>query len=102
MSVIVEFNTETYDVYFKDVLADYPDLLNNLKQDFTDYVESDGWVLPDYFGKDDPYDQPYAARQAGLMHIHIAIPPTTFPPNRPQRDRKCPMNSPHQDAALVY
>ncbi|MNE94220.1 mRNA interferase YafO [compost metagenome] len=35
------------------------------------------------------------------MHIHIAIPPTKFPTNRPQADRKCPMD-PRTDAALVY
>lgn len=102
MAVTVEFNPDTYQEFFADILADYPDLLENLRQDFTDYIESDGLVLPNYFGKDTPYMQPPKAIDVELMHIHILMPPSEFPANKPQFDRKCPMNAPHQDAALVY
>lgn len=102
MSVVVEFNPETYQTLFKDVLVEHPELLQNLKQDFIDYVESDGHKLPDYFGKDSPYMQPYVAAKVGLMHIHIAIPPVSFQRNKPQHARKCPQGDPAKDAALVY
>lgn len=101
MTVIVEFNPDTYDELFADVLVDHPGLLENLRQDFIDYAESNGYRLPNYFGKVSAYMQPYAAEQAGLMHIHIAMPPDTFPVNLPQHARKCPFN-PQKDAALVY
>ena len=101
MTVIVEFNPDTYDELFADVLVDYPGLLENLRQDFLEYAESDGERLPNYFGKVSAYMQPYAAMQAGLMHIHIAMPPDTFPEKLPQHDRKCSFN-PQRDAALVY
>lgn len=102
MAVIVEFNAETYDEFFKDILEQYPELLDNLKQDFADYISSDRHKLPHYFGKDSPYIDPPAKAEVGLMHIHIAIPPGTFPKNRPQHERKCRTNAPAQDAALVY
>lgn len=101
-TIDVEFNPKTYDQLFAAVLADYPSLLENLRQDFIDYIASDRMNLPHYFGKESPYMQPYAAQKAGLMHIHIAMPPTTFTKNKPQFDRKCPMGEPNQDAALVY
>lgn len=81
MTVIVEFNPDIYDELFADVLVDYPGLLENLRQDFLEYAESDGERLPNCFGKVSAYMQPYAAMQAGLMHIHIAMPPDTFPEN---------------------
>ncbi|BAV74168.1 mRNA interferase YafO [Pseudomonas chlororaphis subsp. aurantiaca] len=102
MSVVVEFNPETYETLFRDVLADYPGLLNALIGDFTRYISSNRLCIPQYFGREAAYVKPEAAIDAGLMHIHIAIPPTVFPDKRPQHDRTCPMNSPHQDAALVY
>lgn len=101
MPVVVEFNSETYDVLFKDVLKNYPTLLNRLLEDFERYVSSDRLWLPGYFGRDVPYVSPHDAYNAGLMHIHIAIPPATFPISRPQFDRKC-SSSPEKDAALVY
>ncbi|MCV3851688.1 type II toxin-antitoxin system YafO family toxin [Pseudomonas aeruginosa] len=102
MAVIVEFNPETYAELFQDVLKDFPSLLDGLCRDFARYIESDRLWLPPYFGRDVPYVVPQEAYRAGLMHIHIAIPPTVFPANRPQRDRTCPNGAPQQDAALVY
>lgn len=102
MAVIVEFNPETYESLFCDVLVDYPGLLNGLISDFTKYIESDRLRLPPYFGREAAYIKPQSAINAGLMHIHIAIPPTVFPNGRPQHDRTCPVGAPHQDAALVY
>lgn len=101
MDVLVEFNSETYQRFFAGVLAEYPDLLDNLKQDFTDYIQSDRRRLPDYFGKDSPYLDPPAKAEVGLMHIHIAMPPNTFK-SRQQHARKCRKGDPGQDAALVY
>ncbi|WP_445939170.1 type II toxin-antitoxin system YafO family toxin [Pseudomonas sp.] len=102
MAVIVEYNQETYESLFRDVLVDYPGLLDGLISDFTRYIESDRLMLPSYFGREAAYVRPQAAINAGLMHIHIAIPPTVFPEHRPQYDRTCPMGDPHGDAALVY
>lgn len=102
MAVIVEFNPETYDVLFKDVLKDYPDLLNNLTADFTRYTETSRCEIPNYFGRDAAYVNPHGAITAGLMHIHIALPPAEFPQKRPQHDRVCRKGAPDKDAALVY
>lgn len=102
MGLIVEFNSETYETLFQDVLIDYPGLLDSLKSDFTRYISSDRRYLPRYFGKEVAYVKPHGAIDAGLMHIHIAIPPTVFPEKRPRQDRTCPAGSPQQDAALVY
>ena len=48
--------------------------------------------------------QPEDARKYGLMHIHLhlCLPPATFPKNLPQADRKCRMGDPQNDACLVY
>lgn len=102
MTVNVEFNSETYDEFFKGILKEYPELLGNLEQDFADYIESDRLSVPDYFGRDAPYMRPESAVNTGLMHIHIAIPPTIFPNNRAQYYRTCPKDAPQQDAALIY
>lgn len=102
MSVVVEFNSETYEALFQDVLTDYPGLLSTIVSDFTRYISSDRLWLPRYFGREAADVKPEAALDAGLMHIHIALPPTVFPEKRPQHDRTCPMGSPQQDAALVY
>ncbi|WP_417339136.1 type II toxin-antitoxin system YafO family toxin [Halomonas kashgarensis] len=92
------FHSET-EHYFDSIDATFPGF--KLLESFTDYIASGRDVVPDCFGNDAPYTQPYGAFRAGLMHIHIAVPPTTFPKKRPQADRKCPMNAPDQDAALV-
>lgn len=101
MTIIVEYSPETYDDLFKDVLTNYPTVLSSLRDDFHTYIASNRLTLPSYFGRDVCYTQPYEAYLACLMHIHIAIPPTVFPTNKPQNDRKCPQD-PNKDAALVY
>lgn len=102
MPSIVELNSETFEDLFQPILASYPDLLNSLLVDFATYIDSDRLVLPEYFGCDVAYTQPEEAYRAGLMHIHLAIPPVRFPNKKPQSDRKCPKGDPLQDAALVY
>lgn len=99
--VEVDFHPATRH-YFDTIDATFPGFKHELLESFTDYIASNREVVPDCFGNDAPYTQPYSAFRAGLMHIHIAVPPTTFPSKRPQADRKCPMNAPDQDAALVY
>lgn len=102
MPSIVEFNPETYEDLFQPILTAYPDLLDNLVADFAGYIDSDRLVLPEYFGCDVAYTQPEEAYRAGLMHIHLAIPPVQFPAKKPQADRKCPRGDATLDAALVY
>lgn len=97
----VAFHPET-EHYFDSIDTTFPGFKQELLESFTDYIASGREVVPDCFGNDAPYTQPYGAFRAGLMHIHIAVPPTTLPRKRPQADRKCPMNAPDQDAALVY
>ena len=96
----VEFHPETYSTLFEPVLKDFPSLLEDLKADFLRYV-SEG-VRPAYFGRDVIYLWPAEAEKAKLMHIHLALPPATFPKNRPQMDLVCRKGNPSQDAALVY
>lgn len=102
MAVIVEFNPETYEKLFVSVLSDYPDLLDNLVADFTRYIETNRFEIPNYFGRDAAYVKPHGAITSGLMHIHIALPPTVFAKGRPQHDRTCRVGAPDKDAALVY
>lgn len=101
MTSIVEFNPETYEELFKPILTSYPCLLGNLCADFASYIDSGRLKVPHYFGCDVPYIKQPEAYNAGLMHIHLAIPPVVFPAGRPQADRKCPLD-PSTDAALVY
>lgn len=102
MPSIVEINPETYEDLFQPILTAYPDLLDSLVADFASYIDSDRLALPEYFGCDVAYTQPEEAYRAGLMHIHLAIPPVRFPSKKPQADRKCPRGDAAQDAALVY
>lgn len=102
MPSIVEYNAETYEDLFKPILDSYPDLLSGIISDFKMYIDSDRAKLPHYFGCEVAYTQPEEAYIEGLMHIHLAIPPVTFPENRPRGDRKCPKGDPMKDAALVY
>lgn len=101
MPCTVHFSDLTYGDFFKPVLGLYPDLLNQINLDFKNYIDSDRMVLPEYFGCDVAYVKQEAAIKQGLMHIHLAIPPVTFPKNKPKSDRKCPRD-PATDAALVY
>ncbi|WP_122316013.1 type II toxin-antitoxin system YafO family toxin [Pseudomonas cichorii] len=103
MTVIVNYNAETYAALFQPITSQYPHLLSGIIADFKGYIESNRLKIPSYFGCDVPYVKHPGAYKAGLMHIHLAIPPVVFPKNRPQADRKCPNNgNPAQDAALVY
>ncbi|MDW7747705.1 type II toxin-antitoxin system YafO family toxin [Halomonas sp.] len=88
--------------YFEACEEDFPGLIDALIQDFRIYIASDREVLPLTFGCDVPYIHPHAAYEAGLMHIHICLPPHTFPEKVPQADRKCRFEEPERDAALVY
>jgi mRNA interferase YafO len=65
-------------------------------------MESKGAKLADYFGCDQPYSHPPAARSGQLRHIHIALPPQTFDRKKAQCYRKCSIHHPDLDAALVY
>ncbi|MGJ8523601.1 hypothetical protein R84981_002313 [Carnimonas sp. R-84981] len=76
-------------------------LLEKLKSDFSRYIDSGFTEYPDYFGRVAPYLQPYAAERAGLMHIHLALPPRKFDKNRALQDRKN-LKDPSSDAVLVY
>ncbi|HCF6760385.1 TPA: type II toxin-antitoxin system YafO family toxin [Pseudomonas aeruginosa] len=102
MGAQVSFHPETFSKFFAPIDKLYPGLSADLLRDFASYIDSDRIAVPEYFGRDAPYTQPVEASNAHLMHIHIAIPPTVFPANRPQRDRTCPNSAPQQDAALVY
>ncbi|NWC26898.1 type II toxin-antitoxin system YafO family toxin [Pseudomonas tolaasii] len=102
MPAIVEFNADTYEELFKPIIQSYPELLVGILSDFKSYIDSDRIELPAYFGCEVAYTQPEEAYKEGLMHIHLAIPPVTFPEDRPRGDRKCPMGDPMKDAALVY
>ncbi|WP_134677515.1 type II toxin-antitoxin system YafO family toxin [Ectopseudomonas khazarica] len=99
-SVTVEFHHLSFKEFFSDPLAAYPTLAEDLARDFRIYKEAG--VLPSYFGCDVPYLQPQLAFNVNLMHIHLCLPPDTFPANLPQPDRKCRKGAPHKDAALIY
>ncbi|MGR2708908.1 type II toxin-antitoxin system YafO family toxin [Pseudomonas sp. AU10] len=103
MTVIVDYNQETYKTLFQPITQQYQSLLSGIQADFTTYIKSNRLKVPSYFGCDVPYVKHQGAYKAGLMHIHLAIPPVVFAKNKPQSDRKCPMNgNPNHDAALVY
>ncbi|WP_089168814.1 type II toxin-antitoxin system YafO family toxin [Azotobacter chroococcum] len=93
MKAVVRIHPETYGPLFSDVAKDFPGLIDTLIADFKRYV--DQGELPDYFGRDVPYVEPAAAFNARLMHLHLKVPPGSFPARRPQRDRT-------SDTALVY
>lgn len=101
MGATVHFCSINFDLFFKDINSTHPRLLANLAEDFKSYIDSGRTQLPNYFGCDVAYIKPDSAYRQGLMHIHLAIPPVSFPKNKPQWDRKCPKN-PNTDAALVY
>lgn len=100
MAVQVTYNPETFARFFQPVDVQFPGLSAKLLSDFTGYITSG--VPPTYFGRDAAYTQPAAAMQAHLMHIHIKLPPGSFPQDRAQYYRVCQKGNPYQDAALVY
>lgn len=94
------YHPETYSEFFEEPLKDFPTLAENLKADFVLYKTRGD--LPSYFGCDVPYIQPHLAFTTQLMHIHLQLPPNSFPAGLPQFDRKCKKGQPQNDAALVY
>lgn len=99
--VEVIFHPETYERFFKPMESSHPKLMTVLLEDFRRYQVSMRGDLPDYFGYDSEYGSP--PEVAGcLEHIHLRIPPNTFPSNRKQIDRKCRKGDPENDVALVY
>ncbi|WP_312452691.1 type II toxin-antitoxin system YafO family toxin [Stutzerimonas nitrititolerans] len=99
-SVIAEFHPDSFEEFFTGPLVAHPSLAEDILKDFIRY-KSEG-VLPSYFGCDVPYTQPQLAFNVNLMHIHLCLPPDSFPDKLPQPDRKCRKGAPHKDAALVY
>ncbi len=102
MTVEVTFNPVAFAEFFAPVDAQYPGLSAQLLDDFRRYIESNRLATPRYFGRDAPYTQPAEALRACLMHIHIKLPPGSFPQDRAQYHRVCLPGRPGEDAALVY
>lgn len=96
----VSINPATKESFFKEAFLRFPQLEASILQDFKRYKGTG--ELPHYFGRDVAYTQPYGAFRAGLMHIHLCLPPNSFPKNRPQPDRVCRKGDPENDACLVY
>lgn len=99
-AVIVEFHPATFDEFFTEPLKDYPSLAADIMSDFILYKGTG--KLPARFGRDAPYIQPIQAMRAQLMHIHLALPPDSFPDNLRQYDRVSRKANPNKDAALIY
>lgn len=99
--VEVSFHPATYDQFFRPLETSHPQLMEVLVEDFRRYQQSMREDLPDYFGFDNEYGSP--PEIAGcLEHIHLCIPPGTFPRNKKQFDRRCRKDDPDNDVALVY
>ncbi|WP_313128160.1 type II toxin-antitoxin system YafO family toxin [Stutzerimonas nitrititolerans] len=99
--VEVEYHPDSYDLFFKPLEAEHPELMRMLLEDFRTYQQSMRQCLPDYFGYDAEYG--YPPEVAGcLEHIHLCIPPRIFPKNAKQAYRKCRKGDPDNDVALVY
>ncbi|MGM8931383.1 type II toxin-antitoxin system YafO family toxin [Salinicola halophyticus] len=79
----------------------WPGLRKDLDYDFRRYIESDRNEYPNYFGRDKLYSQPVEASRAGLMHVHLGLPPLEFHPRNPLYHRTNPRD-PELDAVLVY
>jgi len=93
-------NEKTKENFFDGVFIQFPELEASIISDFQRY-KSTG-KLPHYFGRDVAFTQPYGAFRAGLMHIHLCLPPGKFPEKLPQPDRVCKKGDPNNDACLVY
>jgi len=87
-------------LFFDEPLKDFPRLRVNLLDDFIQYKATDFQIS--YFGRDAAYTQPFQALRAQMSHIHLCLPPRTFPRDLPRNDRTCKKNQPDRDAALVY
>lgn len=102
MTVEASFNPTAFAEFFAPVDEEYPGLSTQLLRDFRQYILSNRHATPHYFGRDAPYTQPHEALHACLMHIHIKLPPGSFPQDRAQYHRVCQSGRPGEDAALVY
>lgn len=80
-SVIAEFHPDSFEEFFTGPLVAHPSLAEDILKDFIRY-KSEG-VLPSYFGCDVPYTQPQLAFNVNLMHIHLCLPPDSFPDKLP-------------------
>lgn len=98
--VDASINPSTRDDFFADAFLRFPELEASIILDFKRYKATG--ELPNYFGRDVAYTQPYGAFKSGLMHIHLCLPPNTFSDKKPQPDRVCKRGDPENDACLVY
>lgn len=97
----VNYHTELFEEFISPVNRIRNGLSDIILNDFRRYIESDFEELPSYFGFESMYGSP--PEIAGVMfHIHLCIPPDSFPKNRVQQDRKCKKGNPDKDIALVY
>lgn len=95
----VSYNKETFSKYFEPKLSAYPTLGENLIDDFRRHKSGE---LPSYFGKESIYATPFEIIRSQLWHIHLCIPPKTFPAELEQAHRTCLKGDPDNDIALVY
>lgn len=102
MGIKASYHPETFLKFFEPIDLQFPGLSDALLRDFTDYIASNRTKVPKYFGRDAPYTQPQAALNAHLMHIHIKLPPGSFPQDKAQYYRVCKKGDPENDACLVY
>lgn len=102
MTVEVTLHPLALKEFFAPIDLLYAGLSKQLLEDFKQYILSNRTAPPTYFGRDAVYTQPSAAERAHLMHIHIKLPPGSFPQDRAQYYRTCLPGRPGEDAALVY
>lgn len=91
-----------FDQALSDLSERYPSLQLDILNSFYTYVSSETADLPETFGRDSIFNEPYLAQRAKLRHLHICLPPSTFDVNRCQQDRKNPLGDPENDVFLVY
>lgn len=102
MSIQIEFSQLTKIIWYDDIVKQHPNFIDILKLDLARYIETNGDSLPDYFGKDDLYTYPRSIITESVRHIHLKIPPDIFNSRLTQKDRKCKINEPEKDIALIY
>ncbi|OCG11356.1 type II toxin-antitoxin system YafO family toxin [Gilliamella apicola] len=100
MDFSVSINDQTRERFFKPIFDKYPNLEKQIIRDFKKYKESNGDLVPNYFGRDVAYVEPYLANKIGLMHIHMCFPPNKFNDSDAQYYRVCKKGQ--TDACLVY
>lgn len=90
-----------FETSFTVIASDYPGFLDQLKQDFVRFIDSDRLEYPNYFGSDSIYNWPHQAEIEAVSHMHIALPPREFQSSRLLMDRKNPRID-EKDTCLVY